>query len=123
MAVQLYKLAISATVQTTVDTKPEVLKYFYILNPDDITGDVLTIPAASFTDENGDTVTTITEAAADNGYYMLFINGVLQQDALYTVSTTEVVVQDADAIEENATVILVVTNFAPEANSTVTVNT
>jgi hypothetical protein len=45
MAVQLYKLAISATVLTTVDTKPEVLKYFYILNPDDITGDVLTIPA------------------------------------------------------------------------------
>jgi hypothetical protein len=45
---------------------------------------------------------------------MLFINGVLQQDALYTVSSTEVVVQDADAIEENATVILVVTNFAPK---------
>ncbi len=123
MAVQLYKLAISATVLTTVDTKPEVLKYFYILNPNDITNNVLTIPAASFTDEIGGAVTTITEAATDNGYYMLFINGVLQQDALYTVSSTEVVVQDADAIEDDATVILVVTNFAPEADSTVTVNT
>lgn len=123
MAVQLYKLAISATVLTTVDTKPEVLKYFYILNPNDITNNVLTIPAASFTDEIGGAVTTITEATTDNGYYMLFINGVLQQDALYTVSSTEVVVQDADAIEDDATVILVVTNFAPEADSTVTVNT
>lgn len=123
MAVQLYKLAISATVQTTVDIQPEVTKYFYILDPAHLSGDTLTIPAASFTDENGDAVTTITEAAADNGYYLLFINGVLQQDALYTVSTANVVVNDADTIEEDATVILVVTNFDPVASSTVTVNT
>ena len=37
-------------------------------------------------------------AATDNGYYLLFINGVLQQDSLYTVSANNVVVQDADTI-------------------------
>lgn len=127
MAVQLFKLAITADTLTTVKTKPEVKKYFYIFDSQDIdpgTGD-LTILASDFVDEAGDPVTTITEVTTDNGYYLLFVNGVLQQDALYTVSDASVVIPDADTmnIEEESPIILVVTNFAPEADSATTVNT
>ena len=82
MAVTLFKLAITADTTTTVTTKPDVKRYFYILNQDHITDDVLTIPANAFVDDAGDTVDEITEITPDNGYYMLFINGVLQQTKL-----------------------------------------
>jgi len=123
MAVTLFKLAITADTTTTVTTKPDVKRYFYILNQDHITDDVLTIPANAFVDDAGDTVDEITEITPDNGYYMLFINGVLQQTSLYTVSSDEVVVQQADEIEADAPIILVVTNFSSEAESETTVNT
>jgi hypothetical protein len=127
LAATLFKLAITASTQTSVTTKPDVKKYFYEFDSQDIdsgTG-VLTILATDFVDEAGDPVTTITEVATDNGYYLLFVNGVLQQDALYTVSDASVIIPDADTmdIEEEAPIILVVTNFAPEATSTTTVNT
>jgi len=123
MAVSLFKLAITANTTTTVDTKPDVQKFFYLFNPDDVDAGVLTIPAASFVDDQGDPITTIPEADPDNGYYLLFINGVLQQEGLYTVSDANVVVQEADNIEPDAPIVLVVTNFASDASSTTTVNT
>ncbi|HHW46971.1 MAG TPA: DUF4183 domain-containing protein [Clostridiales bacterium] len=124
MATTLFKLAITAETQTSVQTKPEVKKYFYELDPSDITAGTLTIPATSFVDEQGNAVTDITLVTPDNGYYLLFINGVLQQDSLYTVSANDVVIPNvADDIEEESPIILVVNNFAPTADSVTTVNT
>jgi hypothetical protein len=77
----------------------------------------------AFVDDQGDAVTTITLAATDNGYYLLFINGVLQQDSLYTVSANNVVVQDADTIPEDAPITLSVINFAPDADTQTTITT
>lgn len=94
------------------------------MDTSDITAGTLTIPATSFTDELGNAVTNITLVTPDNGYYLLFINGVLQQDSLYTVSANDVVIPNiADDIEEDAPIILVVTNFASTADSVTTVNT
>jgi len=119
----LFKLAISADVQTTITTKPEIKKYFYLFDPEDLQGEVLTIPAGAFVDDDGNEVEEITLITPDNGYYLLFINGVLQQESLYEVSANNVVVQDAADIEENSPIILVVTNFAPEADTTTTIKT
>jgi len=123
MAVSLFKLAITASTTTTVDTRPDVQKFFYLFDPDDVDAGVLTILAEDFVDDQGDPIASIPEADPNNGYYLLFINGVLQQEGLYTVSDTSVVVQEADDIEPEAPIVLVVTNFASDASSTTTVNT
>ena len=109
MAATLFKLAIAASSTTTVSTKPAVKRYFYKLNPTDVDEGTLTIPAESFVDDAGDTVATITLATENNGYYLLFVNGVLQQETLYTVAADEVEVLDAASIPEDAIITLVVT--------------
>lgn len=120
---RLFKLAITAETVTTVTTEPDVKRYFYNLNTDDVDEGVLTIPAGSFVDDQDNPVGTITEITPGNGFYLLFINGVLQQSDLYTVSSTEVVVQDASTIEPGSPIVLVVTNFATNADSQTTINT
>ncbi|MDK2788151.1 MAG: hypothetical protein PWP07_1376 [Epulopiscium sp.] len=118
----LFKLAIAAQTTTTVTTNPAVERYFYTLNPAHIDQGVLTIPANAFVDDEDAPVTEITLATDDNGYYLLFINGVLQQEDLYTVAADEVVITEADTIPEGAVITLVVTNFVPDADSQTTVN-
>lgn len=123
MAATLFKLAITAETETTVLTKPSVEKYFYYVDAAHIDQGTLTIPANAFVDDQGDPVESITLASGDNGYYLLFINGVLQQDSLYTVTEDEVEIGDADEIKIDAPVVLVVTNIEPEASSETTVTT
>lgn len=126
MATQLFKLAIDAATTTEVDVNPEIEKYFYLLNADDRTGGVLTIPAANFMDDAGNAMTgNLTTATTENGYYLLFINGVLQQSSLYTVNTdgSQVTVNEAETIPVGAPITLIVTNFAPTSDSDTTVTT
>lgn len=123
MATKLFKLAIDATTTTDVDVTPTVEKYFYDFVATDRVGDTITIPATSFTNDAGTAVTTLTTAVTDNGYYLLFINGVLQQTSLYTVTSANVVITDATTVPVDAPITLVVTNFVPEADSTTTITT
>jgi len=124
MAATLFKLAITAETVTTVSTKPVVERLFYTVDSQHIDAGVLTIPANAFVDDQGNTLTgNIPSVSTDNGYYLLFVNGVLQQEDLYTVSDTQVVIQDADRIQLGAPITLIVTNFAPEADSTTTITT
>lgn len=126
MATQLFKLAISATTTTDVDTNPQVVQYFYTLSETERTGDVITIPSTLFFDDEGNNVVgNLTTVAANNGYYLLFINGVLQQTDIYTVSVdgSQVEITDAATVPVGAPIILVVNNFAPSANATTVINT
>ena len=126
MAIQLFKLAIDAATTTDVDINPEIIRYFYLLEEVDRTDDTLVIPATKFVDDAGDIMTgNLTTAVADNGYYMLFVNGVLQQSSLYTVSGdgSQVTVTDAETIPVQAPITLIVTNFAPISDSDTTVTT
>ncbi|WP_312701803.1 DUF4183 domain-containing protein [Sedimentibacter sp.] len=126
MAIQLFKLAIDAATTTDVDINPEIIRYFYLLEEVDRTDDTLVIPATKFVDDAGDIMTgNLTTAVADNGYYMLFINGVLQQSSLYTVSGdgSQVTVTDAETIPVQVPITLIVTNFAPISDSDTTVTT
>ncbi|HHW66546.1 DUF4183 domain-containing protein [Defluviitalea raffinosedens] len=119
----LFKLVISAETTTNVSTNPDVERYFYSVDPAHRVGSTLEIPATAFVDDTDTPVTTITEAIAGNGYYLLFINGVLQQSDLYTISDTQVVITDAASIPDGAVITLVVTNFVPDADSTTTIIT
>jgi hypothetical protein len=123
MAKSLFKLIVSASADIDTFTKPAPVEYFYRLNPAQRTSGTLTIPAASFTNSNGSAVTTITRATANNGYYQLFVNGVLQQTAMYTVASTQVVITQTSLVPTSAPITLAVNNFAPTSTAVVTVTT
>ena len=126
MATKLLKLVMSAVTTTDVDINPEISKYFYELREDERTDDVLTIPAAQLTDDAGNIMTgNLTTVSTDNGYYLLFINGVLQQSSLFTVSTdgSQVVINQASTIPVGTPITLTVNNFNPISTSTTTITT
>ncbi len=126
MATELFKLVVDAVTTTTTDTNPEVQNYFYKLSEDERTAGTITIPSTLFVDDAGDPVTgNLTTVTTNNGYYLLFVNGVLQQSDLYTVSIdgSQVVIPQASTVPVDAPIILVVNNFDPSSTSTTTVTT
>ncbi len=126
MATILYKLVMDAVTTTNTTTNPEVEKYFYNLDEAQRTGNTITIPATEFVDDAGNTMTgNLATTATDNGYYLLFVNGVLQQSSLFTVSAngSQVAITQASTVPVSAPITLVVNNFAPTSTSTTTVTT
>lgn len=123
MAASLFKLVVKASTTITTFTKPATQQYFYKLATAQRTNSTITIPANLFTNSAGGAVTTLIKAAANNGYYQLFVNGVLQETALYTVSSTQVVVTNASAVAVSSPITLSVNNFAPTSTAVITVTT
>jgi hypothetical protein len=125
MAVEIFKLVMSATTNTTTRTRPQVQKYFYKLAAAQRTnGRTITIPSTSFRDDAGSAVAgNLTTRSSSNGYYLLFVNGVPQQSNLFAVSTngSRVVITNASLVPLSAPITLIVNNFAPNSTSTTTV--
>ncbi|HZJ76738.1 MAG TPA: DUF4183 domain-containing protein [Oscillospiraceae bacterium] len=118
MALKLFKLVIDAATETTTKIKPDIIQYFYEFDADDVDDGTLIIPATSFIDDTGDEVVTLETVTPNNGYYRLFINGVLQQYGLYTTAETSVTVTiGTETIPDGAPVTLIVANFDPESDS------
>ena len=121
MATTLFKLVMDAT--TTTDTNPEVEKYFYNLEEVDRDSGIITIPYNKFFDDVGNSLTTnLTTVASNNGYYLLFVNGVLQQSSLFTVSSegSTLEITNASSVPVNAPITLIVNNFAPTSDTIIT---
>lgn len=126
MATNLFRLVMTAVTTTGTDSNPAVEKYFYNLRNDERTADTVTIPFGQFTDDAGDIMTgNLTPVSTDNGYYLLYVNGVLQQSSLFTVSAggSQVVITQASTVPVSAPITLAVNNFAPNSTSTTTVTT
>ncbi|GGE56626.1 hypothetical protein GCM10011391_39410 [Pullulanibacillus camelliae] len=127
MPLQLMKLFISATTETTVT--PENTRFFYVTSAQTDAGSTLTVDAASFFADDGSAVTELPELAADNSYFNVYVNGVLQMNGLstYTPGATGVgslafdVPADGEPILSGSPVVLEVVNYAPE--STITIDT
>ena len=132
MALKIYKLApLELTATTTVEAVPTVEKFFYQV-PSEIvggTGVTLEIDAEEFTNDAGETGTDVElpALASNNSFYSVYINGVLLMSELleYTSGTGEtgklvIDVPEGSSIDADSPVVLVVTNFAPTANTTVT---
>lgn len=121
MALKLLKLAMSAT--TTTEAVPTVSRFFYSATAV-ITDTSITIAAGSFLDDDGSAAAALATAAANNGYYMLFVNGELQQTGIYTVGAAgaNLVISTTDAftIPLSGVVSLATTNFDPDSVTTVT---
>lgn len=101
------------SVATTVD--PTGTQYVALASTGTLAGGTLTILATAFTDDDGTAVT----AFPDNvGYYNLYVNGVLQQAGLSTISTSQIAITDAADIAGSAPI--VVQFVASTADSTLT---
>ena len=128
MAVQLFKLVIDAATTTTTAINPDVQRYFYAFDPDDVEDTTLVIPATDMIDDEGNQLAgNLPVIEPENGYYQLFVNGVLQQTDLYSISPdgSEIAVENinTDTIPEGAPIILVAASFAPTSDSSTTVIT
>ncbi|WP_433748350.1 DUF4183 domain-containing protein [Falsibacillus pallidus] len=125
MALQLMKLVVSAA--STINTTPASEKFFYVTTAETAAGATLTVDAASFFDDAGAAVTALPALTANNSYFNVYVNGVLQMQGLatYTPGATGVgslevdVPAGGDPILQNSPVVLEVMNFDPQASTTV----
>jgi hypothetical protein len=125
MALQLMKLFVSAT--TTTSTDPEDTRFFNVTDAATAAGATLTIDAADFFQDNGDAVVELPALALNNSYFNVFINGVLQMEAIstYTPGITAVgslaiaVPAGGDGIPIGTPIVLEVVNYTPTSNTTV----
>lgn len=120
---ELFKLVMSASAPTTTTT-PATAKYFYKLTTAFTAASgtpSLSITATTMTDDTGAAVTTSITRATSNGYYQLFINGVLQQSAIFTVSadgsTLTITPPTGSTIGVGNVVVLTVTNFTSDTTA------
>ncbi|KXY35579.1 DUF4183 domain-containing protein [Bacillus sp. FSL K6-0067] len=126
MALQLMKLSISASTSTTID--PVDSRFFHVTTAPTPAGDALTIDAADFFQDDGSAVTTLPALSANNSYFNVYVNGLLQMEGIsaYTAGATGVgslvitVPAGADDILTGTPVILEIVEFTPNATTTVT---
>lgn len=119
--IKLYVVATaSAPVATggavTTEVNPAVTRYAAVLTGGMITTDT-TIPAASFSDDNGDAITDLPSPPTD-GYYNVYVNGVLQEGGLSTLTTASLVLATTQTVA-GTPVVLEVADFS-SVTSTIT---
>lgn len=122
MAGQLFKLVLSGTTHTV----PTVKRYFYKatagVTVTSLAG--FTIAKASIWDDDNSKLTgtkVITVKTTNDGFYQLFIDGVLQQSSMYTVSANNIELATTTAnytLALSTPITLAVTNFAPTTTIT-----
>lgn len=124
MAVELFKLVMSGT-PSNIRVSPTVNRYFRKYNAvqDKVSNNRLMILASRFLNDNGSIVPSngIATRHLSNGYYMLFVNGALQQSNLYTVYKSQLLVlSGAAGLPANSPISLVVNNFTPNLDISIT---
>lgn len=114
-AVASAPVATGGAITTTVT--PAVTRYFAAVTDAMIGADDTTMPAASFIDDSGAALTAFPALAATD-YINLYINGMLQQSSLFTLSTTDLVL-DATDVPVGVPVLIEIGSFAG-TSSTIT---
>ncbi|MBW7474760.1 DUF4183 domain-containing protein [Paenibacillus oenotherae] len=109
------------TITTVTSVVPTVRRYTATVVLGNILGGTTTIPATSFTGDNGAALPAggLT-VPTSSGYYNVYVNGVLQRSGLSTLSTTSLIISTALLI--GASVVVEVVNFTSTASSTSTNN-
>lgn len=85
---------------------PTINRYFYIVTANTSLTNGATIPANLFTDDNGN---AITEFAIfnPNGYVNLFINAMMQEGGMYTVTADALIIEPTNATIFTGTPIII----------------
>ncbi|AXI39507.1 hypothetical protein CX649_07600 [Bacillaceae bacterium ZC4] len=125
MPLQLMKLVVTAS--TTTNVVPQDQRFFYVTTAETAPGSTLTIDAADFFQDDGSAVTELPALAANNSYYNVYVNGVLQMGGLstYTPGATTVgslsinVPAGGDSILADTPIVLEVVNYSPQSTTVV----
>lgn len=107
-AVASAPVATGGVVTTTVN--PVVSRFFAAITAGMIGATDTTIPAASFVDDADDPVVALPALTADD-YANVYVNGVLQQGSLSTLSTTDLVLATTE-ISVGVPVLLEIASFS-----------
>lgn len=89
-------VATGGTITTTIN--PVTTRFFATITAGMIGATDTTIPAASFTDDADAPVTDLPTITAANDYFNVYINGVLQQNSLSTLTTASLVLATTDLL-------------------------
>ncbi|MGG3125029.1 DUF4183 domain-containing protein [Priestia megaterium] len=81
------------TVATTTSLTPAPARFTVFVTAPMVAGGITSIPAASFIDDTGAAITTLP-AVTTNSYANVYINGVIQPNSVYTLSTTALNIDD-----------------------------
>ncbi|WP_018753841.1 DUF4183 domain-containing protein [Paenibacillus sanguinis] len=106
----------SVNTTTTTSVVPEVQRYTAVIVLGDIFGGTTTLQATRFTNNLGNTVPAgglVVPTA--NGYYNLYVNGVMQRGGLSTLTPSSLVINSGLVI--GATVVVNVVNFNSTSGS------
>ncbi|MBD0383446.1 DUF4183 domain-containing protein [Paenibacillus sedimenti] len=125
MAASLIKLFVTATASTPVATggvvtttvDPNVTRFNATITAGMITTDT-TIPAASFLDDNGDAIANLP-AVPTAGYINVYVNGLLQEGGLSTLTTASLVLATTAALA-GTPVVLEVVDYSTTSSSITT---
>jgi hypothetical protein len=128
MAAPYLKLFLTATntvggsvdVTTTTNVAADVTRYSATVVLGMIGGGTTTVPATAFVDDNGDPVPAGGLVVPTDGYYNLYINGVLQHGGLSTLTVNNLVIQASIVL--GVTVVLEVQDFAGTTSASTAVN-
>ncbi|AIQ64166.1 hypothetical protein PSTEL_14860 [Paenibacillus stellifer] len=104
MAASLIKLFVSATASAPVATggaatttiTPAVTRYNAAITADMITASNTTIPADSFLDDTGAAISAFPSVPS-TAYIHVYVNGVIQEAGLSSLSTTQLVLSTTSA--------------------------
>ncbi|MED4585576.1 DUF4183 domain-containing protein [Brevibacillus choshinensis] len=125
MALEIMKIVVGASTVTSV--VPTATRLFRQL-PSLVTGPTtLSIDAADFLQDDGTAATTLPTLAANNSYYNVYINGVLQMSGIsvYTpggtgVGSLAITVGAGETIALGTVVVLEIISYAPTSTTTIT---
>lgn len=125
MALEIMKIVVGATTTTTLN--PTATRLFYQV-PTLTTGPAtLTIDAAAFMGDDGNLITALPTLDADNSYYNVYINGMLQMANLsvYTPGATgigslAITVPTGQSITVDQVVVLEIVSYAPDSDTVIT---
>ncbi|MFD2369813.1 DUF4183 domain-containing protein [Brevibacillus sp. GCM10020057] len=125
MALEIMKIVVGATTTTTLE--PTLTRLFYQVPANTNGPTTLTIDAADFMGDDGNTITELPTLDANNAYYNVYINGVMQMADLsvYTpgatgVGSLAITVPNGQSISMNTVVVLEIASFAPVSTTVIT---
>lgn len=121
-------MKIKVDVDTQTATTPTDTRFFYVTTAETAAGSTLSIDAAAFLTDAGIAVVTLPALAANNSYFNVYLNGVLQMESIctYTPGITAVGKLDiavpaaGDPILIDTPVVLEVMNYVPVSTNTIT---
>ncbi|PKJ52045.1 DUF4183 domain-containing protein [Bacillus sp. SN10] len=126
MALQLMKLSIEASTSTTVS--PLHSRFFYVTTAPTSSGATLTIDPSALFQDDGSVVTTLPTLTANNSYFNVYVNGLLQMEGISTytpgstgVGSLAITVPDGSSdLATGTPIILEIVQFTPASTTTIT---